>query len=135
MYGTSEFEVTAQADCQIFQSAKSAADGHQVGKGLGRMLMSAVTGIDDGNAGIHGGTQGSTFLWMAHSTDVCITADNADGIGNTFTFGCRTGIRAGKTEDTSAEVEHGSFKTQSGTGTGLVEKGSEFFVAAYLPIT
>ena len=30
-----------------------------------------------------------TFLGMTHGTDVCKAGNNADGIGNTFSFGCR----------------------------------------------
>ena len=53
MHRTTEFQVTAQADGQIVQPALAAADGHQVGQGLGGMLVAAVTGVDHRSSGKH----------------------------------------------------------------------------------
>ena len=102
MYGTAEFQVTAQTNGKIIQIAVEAADGLQVGQGLGGMLMSTVTGIDHGNQGFLCGYHGSAFLGMAHSADVRIAGDDADGIGYTFSFRSRRGSRIGEADDSAA---------------------------------
>lgn len=50
--------------------------------------MTTVAGINYWNSGFLGGYKRCTFLWMTHSTDICVTGNNSDRIRNTFTFGC-----------------------------------------------
>ena len=102
MYGAAEFQVTAQTDGKIIQIAVEAADGLQVGQGLGGMLMSTVTGIDHGDQGFLCGYHGSAFLGMAHSADVRIAGDDADGIGYTFSLGCGRAGSIGETDHSAA---------------------------------
>ena len=102
MYGTAEFQVTAQTDGKMIQIAVEAADGLQVGQGLGGMLMSTVTGIDHGDQGFLRGYHGSTFLGMAHSADVRIAGDDADSIGYTFSLGCGRAGSIGEADDSAA---------------------------------
>ena len=51
------------------------------------MLMTAVTGIDNGNAGFLIGNDRSTLFGMAHCADIGIAGNDADRVGNTFAFG------------------------------------------------
>ena len=44
---TAEFQVAAKADREIVKASLFGADRHQIGQRLGRMLMAAVSGIDD----------------------------------------------------------------------------------------
>ena len=39
-----------------------------------------------------------------------------------------------KAQYLAAQFVHGRFKTQSGTGGGLIEEGCQLFVAALLPV-
>ena len=102
MYGTAELQITAQTNGKVIQVAVEAADGLQVGQRLGGVLMTAVTGIDHGDQGFLCSYHGSTFLGMAHSADVRITGDDADGIGYTFSLRSRRGSRIGEADDSAA---------------------------------
>ena len=61
------------------------------------VMMTTVAGINYWNSGFLGGYKRCTFLWMTHSTDICVTGNNPDRIRNTFTFGCGRTTRIGKT--------------------------------------
>ena len=89
--------------------------------------MSAVTGVDHGNFGSLRSDQWGTLFWMTHSTDICKTGNNANGIRNAFTFGCGTGIGGRKTKSLSTKIHHGSFETETGTGTWFIEQSCNFF--------
>ena len=91
------------------------------------MLMSAVTGIDHGNFRSQRSDQRGTLFWMTHGTDVCKTGNNANGIRNAFTFGSGTGIGGRKTKSFSAKIHHGSFETETSTGTWFIEQSSNLF--------
>ena len=49
MDGAAEFQVSAQADGKMIKASFQGADGKEIRKGLGGMLVSAVAGIDDRN--------------------------------------------------------------------------------------
>ena len=49
MDGTAEFKVAAQAHRQVGETPLFSLDGEKVGEGLGGMVVSAVTRIDNGN--------------------------------------------------------------------------------------
>ena len=54
VHGTAEFEVAAEADGEIVESADLALDGQQVGQGLRGMRMRAVAGVDDRYTAVEG---------------------------------------------------------------------------------
>ena len=56
------------------------------------MLMTAVSGIDNRNRRFGGGNIGCAFFWMSHCADICVTGNNTNCIGNTFTLGRGTVI-------------------------------------------
>ena len=86
MYGTSEFQVAAETDLHVVQSAFQRADCHKVCQRLGRMLMTTVSGIDYRNGRIFTGYECCTFLGMTHCTDVGEAADHANRIGYRLTL-------------------------------------------------
>ena len=92
MYGTAEFQVSAEAHGQVVQTSLHGTDGHKVGQCLGGMLMASVPCVDNWNLGLLGSYKCSAFLWMPHGADVSITGNHADGIGHAFAFCGRTGI-------------------------------------------
>ena len=74
------------------------------------MLMTAVTGIDDGNAGFLSGNDRSTLFGMAHCADIGVAGNDADRVGNTFAFGSGGIGCIRKSEHFAAKVHHSGFK-------------------------
>ena len=87
MDGTSEFEVTAETERQMIEMSFQRPDRQKVGQGLRRMLVSAVSRIDDGNQRFHGSDERSALLGMPHGSDIRVTGNNAHSIGNALPFG------------------------------------------------
>ena len=133
--GAAELQVAAQADGQTVQGALAAADGHQVGEGLGGVLVAAVAGVDDRDAGVAAGPQGSALLGMAHGHDVGIAGHHPDGVGHALTLGRAGNILTGEAQDMAAQVEHGGFEGQAGAGGGLIEQGGQFLVPGHVPVS
>ena len=79
-------------------------------QGLGGRRIVTDTGIDHGDQGFLCSYHGSAFLGMAHSADVHIAGDDADGIGYTFSLRSRRGSRIGEADDSAAQACHGGFK-------------------------
>ena len=130
----SEFQIAAQTDGEIRQPAFQRTDGQQVCKRLGGMLMPSVPGIDHRDFGTACRNHGRAFFGMAHGTYIRITGDNPYGVGNTFTFGSGRGIRIGKSEYLSAQIQHGRFKTEPCPCARLIKAGGQFFSFAYVSI-
>ena len=94
MYGAPELEVAADADRHVVESALDGADGHQVGERLGRMLMSAVTRVDDRDLGDKGGNVRCTLLRMADRCNISETGDDTDRVR--YTLALRGRARSGR---------------------------------------
>ena len=132
--GASKLEVAAQADGQVVQTALAAADGHQVGHGLGRVLVAAVACVDDRDAGVPAGPQRCALLGVAHGHDVGVAGDDADGVGHALALGCTGDGLAREAEDMSAEIQHRGLKRKTGAGGRLVEQGGQLFVGGHVLI-
>lgn len=78
-------------DRKIVKSSFKGTNSKKISEGLSRMLMTTVTGVDNRNRRSHRSYERSTFFWMTHSTDISITGNNTNCIGNTFAFGSGTG--------------------------------------------
>ena len=96
MDGTAEFQVSAQADGQMIETALQGADRHQVCQGLGGMLMSAVARVNHRDRGNGCGYHGRTLLRMTHGAYISIAGNHTNRIGNTFSLGCGAGRRTGE---------------------------------------
>ena len=72
--------------------------------------MTAVTCVDDRNAGTAGGYHGSAFLRMTHGADVGIAGDDTDGIRYAFSFGSRRGTGIREAQYLPAQIQHGGFE-------------------------
>ena len=94
------------------------------------MLMTAVTGIDDRNRRIHRSHPGSAFLIVTHGNDVGIAAHYPDSIRYGFALAHRGAGCGGEALHLAAQTEHSRLKAQAGTGTGLIEQGSQDLAAA-----
>ena len=129
MDGAAELQIAAQADGQIIQPTHPGADGHQIGHGLGGVLVTAVTGIDDRDAGVAGSAERRTLFGMAHCHDISIAGDHTDGICNAFSFGSAADGLAREAQHMTAQVQHGRLKGKAGAGRRLIEQGGELFVS------
>ena len=134
MDGPAELEVSAEADGQIVQSALLTVDGEQVSQRLGGVVVTAVTGVDHGDAGSLGSHIGSTLSGVAHGDDVSIAADGLGCVGHALALGGGGGLGFGEADDIAAQLVHGGLKAQTGTGGGLEEQGSQLLVLAAIPI-
>ncbi len=121
-----EFQVAAQTDGKIAKATFQGTDGQEVGQGLGRMLMPAVTGVDNGNGGPAGSYHGRALFRMTHGADVRIAGDDPDGVGYAFAFGGGRGAGVGEAQYLSAQVQHGSLEAEPRAGAWLVETGGQF---------
>ena len=134
MDGAAELQIAAQTNGQVIQPAHAAADGHQVGQGLGGVLVAAVTGVDHRNAGVAGGTQRCALLGVAHGNDIGIAGNHPDGVSHALALGGAGHVLAGEAQYMAAQVQHSRLKGQAGAGGGLVEQGSQLFVVGNLLI-
>ena len=98
MDGAAKLQIAAQTNGQIIQSAHAAADGHQVGQGLGGVLVAAITGVDHRNAGVAGGTQRCALLGVAHGNDIGIAGYHPDGVGYALALGGAGHVLAGEAQ-------------------------------------
>ena len=130
VYGAAEFQIAAETDCKVVQSALQGAYCEKIGQRLGRMLMSAVSGINYGNAGFLTGNHGSTLLGVAHGADVCVAGDDADGVGYAFALGGGRGSGIREADDTPAQPCHSGFKAQPGSCARLIEAGRKDLAVA-----
>ena len=127
VHGAAKFQVAAQTNRQVIQSALFAADGEQVAERLRRMLVAAVTGVDDRHAGVLRCYARRTLFVVAHGDDIRIAGYHANRIGNAFTLGSRTVLCTCKAQYLAAKAHHGRFKAQTRAGTRLVkERGKDF---------
>ena len=92
--------------------------------------MSAVAGVDDRNRRNGAGYHRSAFFVMTHSTDISVTGNHTNRIGNTFPLGCGTAGRGRKTENAASKIDHGSFKTETGSCAWFIEQSGKFFAVA-----
>ena len=129
--GAAELEVAAQADGEVGEASLAAKDGHEVGEGLGRVLMAAVSGVDHRDAGIPRGPQRRALLRVAHRAHVGVAGDDADGVGDALALRRGAGIRGREAEDAAAEIQHGGLKAQARAGARLVEERRELFPRAH----
>ena len=75
MYGSAEFQVTAHPDGQVFKGALFPLNRQEVSQGLGRVIMSAVPGIDDRHRRTHGCNHRCALFGVAHGDAVSLTKD------------------------------------------------------------
>ena len=84
MHRPSELEVAAETDGEVIKPALFAVDGQQIGERLGRMIMTAVTGIYDWNLSNLCCRKRGTLLGVTHCDDIRITADGVDCVADCF---------------------------------------------------
>ncbi len=132
--GAAELKVAAEADGQVVESPLLALDGEQVRERLRRVVVAAVTGVDDGDLGVHGGDERRALFRVAHGDDVGIAADGADGIGDALALRRRRAAGGREAEDLAAEREHGGLEAQARPGRGLKEQRGEDLAVALVGI-
>ena len=128
------FQVAAQTDGEVIQPPHFPGNGQQVGKGLGGVVVAAVSGVDDGNGGRLTCHIGCALFGVAHGDDVGVAADDFGGVRHAFALG--GGGRAGLAEadDAAAQLQHRGLKAQAGAGGGLKEQRRQLLVGAFVPV-
>ena len=127
-----ELQIPAETDGQVFKRSLFPIDRQKVCQCLGRMVVSAVTGVYDRDACGSRRNQRRAFLGMAHGDDVGIAANRADSICHALAFGCRTAVGGRKADNVAAQFIHGSFKAEScARGRFEEQRGELFTVAAF----
>ena len=117
MHGATIFEVAAEGHFQAIEGALGFVDAEQVEQGLGRVLVGAITAIDDRYAGKLGGQTCCAFLRMTHNNRVGVGGDHANGVGEGFAFLAERGVLAiGKADHRTAQAMYGCFKREARTG-------------------
>ena len=96
MDGASEFQIAAKANGKAIQTPLLPVDGQKVCQGLGGVVVTTVTCIDDGHLTELSGGIRRALLGMAHGDDVGIAADGVDGVPHSFTLGGGAGIGFGE---------------------------------------
>src|SRR5574344_1879420 len=96
MYGSTEFQVAAKTVCSILETSFEALNGQDVCQRLGRVLMTAISCINQWDRYIAACHAGSSLFGVTHHNNIGVTFDCPNGIGNAFAFGSRTGTRLGK---------------------------------------
>ena len=134
MHGTTIFQIAADADGQIVQSAQLPGNGQNIRKGLGGVVVTAVTGIDDRDAGSPGGNVGRALLGVPHGDDIGVAADHPGGIGHALALGGGGGTGLAEAQHRTAQLHHSRFKAQSGTGGRLEKQGRQLLVGAFIPV-
>ena len=123
------FEVADECDVEVVECALSFTDGVEVEHALGRMLVGAVAGIDDGYGGHLGGIARGALFGISHDDEVGIAGNHDDGVVERFAFLYTCSAWVAESNDTCTELVGGAFKTQSCTGGRLEEEGGDDFVA------
>ena len=111
VYGTTVFQITNQIDVQVFQRSLRLVDRIEVKHTLGRMLVSSVARIDNGNVGNFRGILGCTFYIMAHHDDIGIVGNHRDGVFQRFTFRTTGNFGVGKSDNSCTKSVSSSLET------------------------
>ena len=98
VHRASEFQVAAQADREIAEASLQGADRQQVGQRLRRVLVAAVSGVDDRDARFHGRDERGALLRMPHRADVRVAGDDPDRVRDALALGSGAGIGRRKTK-------------------------------------
>ena len=85
------------------------ADRQKVSQRLGRMLVSAVSGIDHRDRRMLAGYHRRALFRVSHGADIRIAGNGADRIGNAFSLCGRAGVCGRESHNTSAEIQHRGF--------------------------
>ena len=95
---------------------------------MGGVLVAAVTGVDDRDAGITAGAQRGTLLGVAHGDDIGVAGHHTDGVGHTLALGSAGDRFTGEAQHMAAQVQHSGLKGEAGASGWLVEQGGKLFV-------
>ena len=129
-----EFQVAAETNRHVVETALLALDRQEVGKRLRGMGVAAVAGVDDRDARILRGHQRRTLLEVTHGDDVGEAADHAHGVGHRLALRHRRGVGVGEADDLPAQFEHRRRETQPRAGRRLVEERGQFLAPARLAV-
>jgi len=135
VHGAAKLQIAAETDGQVVQAALALADGHHVQQRLGGVAVAAITGIDDRDAAVAGGTQRGALFGVAHGGNVSHAADHADGISHGLPLAGAGNTSIGEAKHLAAQVQHSSLKGKAGTGAGFIEQSGQAFAGRYVAVS
>ena len=119
MNRTSVFQVAYHRDGQVIKSPLRLFDRIEVEQRLRRVLIGAVTGIDDRYLRHFGSITGSPFKMVAHDDHISIIADHQNRVFKGLPFRRAGGRGVLKTDNTSSQTIHRRLETQTCTCRGF----------------
>ena len=125
MDSAAELKISAETDRQILQPAFQRKNRYQIRQRLCRMLMTAVTRVDQRNPTVLRSDRRRAFLGMPHSSDIRITGNHADRILDALAFCRGADVRGRESERAAAEIQHRGLKTQARSRARLIKKRGE----------
>ena len=129
-----EFQVAAETDRHVVETAFLALDRQKIGQSLRGMGVAAVAGVDDRDARILRSHQRRALLEVTHGDDVREAADHAHGVGHRLALRHRRGVGVGEADDLTAEFHHRRREAQPRAGRRLVEERGQFLAPACLAV-
>ncbi len=132
--GAAIFQVADHGDVQVLQTALGLLNGEQIQQGLGRMLVSAIPGVQHRNAAGELGRQTrGALLRVTHHDGINVGADHRDGIREGLAFFPQRGVAAvGEAHDACAQTVDRGLERQAGTGGGFKEAAGDHLVLQQL---
>ena len=125
-----ELEVAADADREVVEASLELADGHHVQKSLSGVLVAAVARVDDGDIRELRGNVCRAFFVVADGRDIGEAGHDADRVGDALSFSGGRLVCAGETQRFAAQIHHGRFKAETGTGAGLIKERRDLLAVA-----
>ena len=128
------FEVSHQIDVQVVEPALGLVYGIEVQHGLARMLVRAVTRVDDRDCGDFAGIFRRSFQVVPHYYHVGIVGDHHYRILEYLALGAAGNLRVGKAYNLGTQTVGSCLKTQPRPCARLEEKGCGNLAFEYLPV-
>ena len=92
MNRAAKLQVAAKSDRHVIKPSLQRLYGHEICQSLCRMLVAAITRVDNRYARKLTGNHRCTFLGMTHGNNVGIAGNDANRVGDALSFARRTRI-------------------------------------------
>ena len=120
-------QVTCEDDLQPVKAPVRLLNGEEVQHGLGWMVASAVTSVQNRHLCRILGVLSGTLPWMAHRDDIGVSIHHLNGVEQGFALHHRGRLDIAEVHHIATEALHGRFKGHSGAGAGFKEQIAQNF--------
>ena len=118
----SEFQISAKADGKTIKMTFFSLDGQKIGQSLSRMVVSAISRIDDRHGGSTACYHRCALLRVTHSNDIRIGSHCPYRIRHAFAFRCRGTLRLREPQHVSTQFVHSRLEAETSPGGWLEEQ-------------